>query len=381
MEESRVHCPKCQHEQDGQVECEACGLIFARYNRFQQKQKEQEEILLTGRQQQKTTRRLLPVALLMIVTASVTYYFSRGKTEPQIPAPNTVETPTATTRQVIPEINTQPQPSRAATPIATAPSTASALEHARNATVSIQTPWGIGSGFFVKENYIVTNKHVVEINQEELKEFRNKVQTGRELMDLEKEKIREMHQKMNELSEGPSRKQFAIIIKHNEEEFAKNIPKFEEAEKRLKNLERDIQPEDIKIIMANGTEYTASYLMVSQNHDLALLSLSANNQTLLQRSEKAALQQGDKVYTIGSPVGLRNTLTAGVFSGYRKQASDGALLLQIDAPINPGNSGGPLIDEKGNVRGVNTMIIRDTEGIGFAIPIETVYEEFHSTLY
>jgi S1-C subfamily serine protease len=381
MEKSRVHCPKCRHEQDGQVECEACGLIFARYDRFQQKQKEQEEMLQTARQQQKTTGRLFPVALLMIVTASITYYFSRGKTEPEIPAPNAVEAPIATTRQVIPEVNTQPQPSRAATPIATAPSTASALEHARNATVSIQTPWGIGSGFFVKENYIVTNKHVVEINPEELKEFRNKVQTGRELMDLEKQKIREMHQKMNELSEGPSRKQLAIIIKHHEEEFAKNMPKFEGAEKRLKDLERDIQPEDIKIIMANGSEYTASYLMVSQNHDLALLSLSANNQTLLQRSGKTALQQGDKVYTIGSPVGLRNTLTAGVFSGYRKQESDGALLLQIDAPINPGNSGGPLIDEKGNVHGVNTMIMRDTEGIGFAIPIETVYEEFHSTLY
>lgn len=380
MDESRVHCPKCRHEQNGQIECEACGLIFARYNRFQQKQKEQEEILQAGSRKQKQTSRLLQVALLVIVTASVTYYFSRGKTAQEIPAADRVETPIATTPQVIPELNPQLHPSSVATPIATPPSAANALENARNATVSIETPWGLGSGFFVKENYIITNKHVVEMNQEELNEFRNKVQTGRELMDLEKQKIREMHQKMNELPQGPSRKQLAIIIEHHEKEFAKNMPKFEQAEKRLEDLEREIQPGDIKIIMANGSEYTANYFMVSQNHDLALLSLSAANQTLLQRPRNTVLQQGDKVYTIGNPVGLRNTLTAGVFSGYRKQEPDGALLLQIDAPINPGNSGGPLVDEKGYIRGVNTMIMRDTEGIGFAIPIETVYEEFGSSL-
>ena len=73
-------------------------------------------------------------------------------------------------------------------------------------------------------------------------------------------------------------------------------------------------------------------------------------------------------------------MTGGIFSSYRKQESDGTILLQIDAPINPGNSGGPLIDEKGYVHGVNTMILRNTQGIGFAIPIETVYEEFQSTL-
>ena len=57
------------------------------------------------------------------------------------------------------------------------------------------------------------------------------------------------------------------------------------------------------------------------------------------------------------------------------------VFLQTDAPINPGNSGGPLIDERGYVHGVNTMIIKNTEGIGFAIPIATVFEEFGSSIY
>ena len=64
----------------------------------------------------------------------------------------------------------------------------------------------------------------------------------------------------------------------------------------------------------------------------------------------------------------------GILSGYRQAAEHS--FIQIDASINPGNSGGPLIDAKGRVLGINTMILRDTEGIGFAIPIETAFEEF-----
>jgi S1-C subfamily serine protease len=235
------------------------------------------------------------------------------------------------TEQIVSKTNSPAQSSKVATQNGTPPTTlTSPIEHARNATVSIETPWGVGSGFFVKENYIVTNKHVVETNEEEL---------------------------------------------------AKVLPRPEQEDKQLKNLEKHIQPGDIKIITANGSRYTANHIVVSQKHDLALLSLYASEQSLLQRSVgNAAIQQGDKVYTIGNSVGLRNTVTAGIFSGYRKRESDGALLLQVDAPINPGNSGGPLIDEKGYVLGVNSMILRNTQGIGLAIPIETVYEEFQSAL-
>jgi S1-C subfamily serine protease len=80
------------------------------------------------------------------------------------------------------------------------------------------------------------------------------------------------------------------------------------------------------------------------------------------------------VYTIGSPSGLRHTVTSGVISGFRER--DGQSFIQTDAPINPGNSGGPLVDENGRVLGINTMILRDTQGIGFAIPIQAVREEF-----
>ena len=67
-------------------------------------------------------------------------------------------------------------------------------------------------------------------------------------------------------------------------------------------------------------------------------------------------------------------MTSGVFSGEREQGEQ--RLLQTDAPINPGNSGGPLITENGRVIGINTMVLRGTQGIGFAIPIETALDQF-----
>ena len=154
-------------------------------------------------------------------------------------------------------------------------------------------------------------------------------------------------------------------------------------------MEQPVGGDDVKIVLADGSEHFMSYLLLSDNYDLALLSintpdnplLTAGNPVLRRAPDNTALKQGDNVYTIGSPAGLRNTVTAGIFSGYRKDDRTGDILLQTDAPINPGNSGGPLIDKNGYVRGVNTMILQNTEGIGFAIPIENVFEDFHSTLY
>jgi len=387
---NRVCCPKCRHEQDNQVECEACGLLFDRYNRYQQRQKELKEQQALGPDARhppsKSGSRLLQAAILVIATAVVTLYFSGGREKPVPPVPP-AQLPsepkkTAAIEKPIPEIKTPDRTPRAVSEKTPAAPLLSSIEHARQATVSIETPWGTGSGFFVKENYIVTNRHVVELQREELEKFESNVQTTRELVDLEQQKINEMRQKMREIPDGPTRKQLAIIIRQHEEELAKNLPRLEEAEERLHKLKRAVQADDIKIFLADGTELAASSIMISDNHDLALLSLFVHDQPVLQRPPaNTAIQQGDKVYTIGSPVGLRNTVTAGVFSGYRKRESDGAILLQTDAPINPGNSGGPLIDEKGFVRGVNTMILLDTQGIGFAIPIETVYEEFQSALY
>lgn len=381
MAVKRIRCPKCSHEQRIAHECEACGVIFSRYKRAQERLQEEKSVRTA--EKEKRTRRLwsvLQTLVLVLLTVGGTYYFVKSDATPQPQqvtplAEKAVEPQTVTesTRSEPPAV----QPQTAAEP--TGPMT---IEEARTATVSIETPWGSGSGFFLSNNYIVTNRHVVRMDEAMVAEFRRKVEKTRELVDLERKKVRDLRARMRQTPKGPTRSQMQIIIEEGERGLNTILPELEEAEKRLARLEEPLRPTDIKIILANGTSYVANYLLISEKADLALMALYINDTRYLRRPpENYRMQQGDKVFTIGSPVGLRNTVTAGVFSGYRKDPKDGSLFLQTDAPINPGNSGGPLIDEDGYVHGVNTMILQDTEGIGFAIPIETVFEEFGSTLY
>ncbi len=380
MERKRIRCPKCSHEQYGRVECEACGLIFAKYKQAQQRRQEQQQ----NRQAEK--KRLAKrfglvwkAALLVGITAGTTYYFLR----PTPPAPVARVQPLEQVRpasvlpktvSAIPVVN-MPKPQSSEQPSVS-------IELAREATVSIETPWGSGSGFFISKNYIVTNRHVVRVDPAELAEFRTKVENARKLIELEKEKISKLREQMGQLQDGPSRQQLRIIIGEHQRQLDKVMPRYEQAESELEKMQQPVGPSDLKVILADGDTLTPDDLQVSDTHDLAILSIFVANPHILRRPPKnSLLHQGDKVYTVGSPVGLRNTVTSGVFSGYRKRSSDGELLLQTDAAINPGNSGGPLIDEHGYVRGVNTMILRNTEGIGFAIPIDEVFDDFGSAIY
>ncbi len=112
------------------------------------------------------------------------------------------------------------------------------------------------------------------------------------------------------------------------------------------------------------------------------MSVYVDNANFLRKAvNNNSLHEGDKVYAVGNPHGLRNTVTSGVFSSYRKDLQTNKVYLQTDAPINPGNSGGPLLDENGYVWGVNTSTFIGADGLGFAIPITVVYEEFGSSLY
>jgi serine protease Do len=378
-----MRCPKCDHEQDNTVECEVCGVIFERFRKIQERRNEEEAQRALTPGKAGTNLKLLQAVLLVVVVAVTTWYFTGKQSLP--PAGQPAKEPAAPAAALpspadSPAINT-PVPPRPAKPEAAVPRTNS-IERARNATVSIETPWGTGSGFFINKNYIVTNRHVVQFDEKKLAEFRHKVETSRRLISLEQQKISDMKHKLQQLPKGPSKSQLALIIDAEEEELKKVQPTHEEGERRLARLERKVQPSDIKIVLVDGSEHVANYLLVSDSYDLALMSLFSGERTFIDKPPAGStLQQGDKIYAIGSPVGLRHTVTAGIFSGYRAQGKDGQIYLQTDAAINPGNSGGPLIDEKGYVRGVTTMILRETEGIGFAIPIEKVVEEFRSSLY
>jgi len=377
-----MRCPKCSNEQRDANECEACGLIFSRYRVVQKRKKDvaEKKVLAAGRKSG-AAMKFFQIMLLVAAVATATYYFAPvKKVNQQQPAAESVAIEQTTPAPQ--RAKTVKSPQQNTVKSSTAVPRINGIESARKATVSIETPWGTGSGFFVNEYYIVTNRHVIELDQDKVAEFREKIETARSLIDLEKQKLRDMRVELKRIPNGPTRSQLALIIETRQNELNKIIPQQEKGEEKLEQLESDLQPSDIKIILADDSKHVANYVLVSDKYDLALMSLFSGEYPFLPRPPAGKkLQQGEKVYTVGSPVGLRHTVTAGVFSGYRRRDSDDQVFLQTDAAINPGNSGGPLIDENGFVYGVNTMILRDTEGIGFAIPVEKVFEEFGSTLY
>ncbi|MEW4490569.1 trypsin-like peptidase domain-containing protein [Thalassoglobus sp. JC818] len=111
--------------------------------------------------------------------------------------------------------------------------------------------------------------------------------------------------------------------------------------------------------------------------DLALLRLESSDFPYAAIGDSEALKVGQLVIAMGSPLGLHSTVSTGVVSalGRNMRGSDGRLIeniIQHAAPINPGNSGGPLVDSRGRVVGVNTAIVQNAQGLGFAVSSATV---------
>ncbi|MCE9607180.1 MAG: trypsin-like peptidase domain-containing protein [Planctomycetia bacterium] len=110
--------------------------------------------------------------------------------------------------------------------------------------------------------------------------------------------------------------------------------------------------------------------------DLALLKLKSRDLPTLPFGESASLQVGQLVIAVGNPFGLQSTVSTGVVSaiGRSMRGGDGRLIenvVQHTAPLNPGNSGGPLVDSRGRLVGVNTAIVAQGQGLGFAVPADT----------
>jgi S1-C subfamily serine protease len=134
----------------------------------------------------------------------------------------------------------------------------------------------------------------------------------------------------------------------------------------------------LEVTLPDGRRFAAGLVGSEPNADLAVLRIGARNLPVAQLADYP-LRAGQLVVAIGNPFGFDWTITAGVISavGRNLPLSAGAglvNLIQIDAAINPGNSGGPLVDSHGRVIGINTAKIPFAQGIGFAIPVSTVYQ-------
>ena len=104
--------------------------------------------------------------------------------------------------------------------------------------------------------------------------------------------------------------------------------------------------------------------------DLALLKTEINPEVYFQLGSSEDLNIGSRIYAIGSPAGLEQTLTSGIVSAQNRRFLSLGSVLQIDAPVNHGSSGGPIIDEAGRVQAIVFAGLERNEGLNFAIPVE-----------
>jgi S1-C subfamily serine protease len=120
------------------------------------------------------------------------------------------------------------------------------------------------------------------------------------------------------------------------------------------------------------TEIPAKVIGYDKVFDIALLKINKKNEKHLTLGRSVDMKVGDKVYTIGNPIGIKYTVTSGIISNKEIDFFQLGRAFQVDAAVNPGNSGGPLIDEKGQVVGIIFAGIPQYANINFAIPFQWV---------
>jgi serine protease Do len=379
-----MECPKCGHNQDGTVKCESCGVYFAKL------QQQPPSIIAAQGLPSRTEPKASGIGIgSLVVTALVTAAIVIGWMRMRAPSAPASAPAAANLTQAAAPVSTSstaapvepgPGASGLEAQLARAYPARNALETARNATVFIKTGWGMGSGFIVDEDcHVITNRHVVDTDGARV--ANNVVQDP----DV-KNRIALAQQQLETSISNAQRLRRALAT-----QLGTNVEQLE-LDTRIKAMQADLADLTGRVgqiisqkvegsgrsgftaILVDGTEFTGLHAESAGDMDLAIFTLPANHCPHLIAGNSSRLALGERLYTIGSPSGLAYTVTSGVFSGERGQGQ--SRLLQTDAPINPGNSGGPLVTESGQVVGINSMVLRGTQGIGFAIPIEAAYDEF-----
>lgn len=133
----------------------------------------------------------------------------------------------------------------------------------------------------------------------------------------------------------------------------------------------------VEVTLKDGRTFTGKVVGADPVTDVAVIKIEAKNLPVAPLGTTSKLSPGEWAIAIGNPLGLDNTVTAGIISAVDRSSTQVGIsdkrvqFIQTDAAINPGNSGGPLLNASGEVIGVNTAIRANAQGLGFAIPIET----------
>jgi hypothetical protein len=276
------------------------------------------------------------------------------------------------------------------------------VEEATLGTLTIKTPAGSGSGFFVTEDgHILTNRHVIRpdagLKEKAAGHYESQDKLAEQIVRsfaAEEARLRSLQEsaertkRLSEAERNPTLKALLEDKYRNDREALERLEQDLEARKtdfrgkqdRYEREKRDYlrktsQAErltNFTVILKDNSELDAHLVAISETADLALLKIDGRKTPALKLGLIEQVTQGETVYAIGSPVGLKDSVSSGIISGF-----DG-FFLKTDAKIYPGNSGGPLINRKGEVIGVNTLkqITHKFEGLGFAISVDAALREF-----
>jgi len=376
-----MQCPKCGHTQESTVKCDSCGVYFSKLQRHAPPPTPSRPTVNPALE--RSGFGIGALALTALATAAIVVHLMRSSAPP-VPPPAAV-TPSPVSRlpaaqSIASESPAAPAISGLEAQLATSFPVHNAVEAARNATVVIKTGWGSGSGFIVDADcHVITNRHVVETDGARVAatvtqdpDMRARMATAQQelamALYLEQQHLRTLAGQPGTRVEQLQAQQRIRTLQAQLTDLPGQVSRT--VSEKVEESGRS----GFAVFLVDGTKFDALHARNAEHLDLALLQLPANHCPHVAIGRSEGLAQGERLYTIGNPVGLNYSVTSGVFSGERTVGPH--RYLQTDAPINPGNSGGPLLTEAGRVVGINTMVLRGTQGIGFAIPIEAIYDEF-----
>lgn len=282
------------------------------------------------------------------------------------------------------------------------------IEKATLSAVSIETPMMKGSGFFVSnEGHIITNKHVVrpaETNQwkelhDKMEERKKAYKDAEQALRQEgvsigkmKKQLKGYKRAISRATSSTQRDDLKSEYQALKQEYDEDAKEYREIKKEFKikrkyfnearsefnrKSSRSMFATTFRIFTKDETKLSARLIKISKDHDLALLKLDGYKTPFLPPQEESSVHQGMKVYAVGSPYGMRDSVTSGIIT----RIDDDYIV--TDTQILPGNSGGPLIDESGHILGVNTAKAAEhvsAEGFGLALPMELILKEFDGHL-
>jgi serine protease Do len=379
-----MKCPKCGYEQASSAQCAGCGIYFEKFQQQQELAAARKRVSVAhGADEPRFGLGALSVVAVLAAAAMYVWMQRKATVEPALAA-----SPTSSAGSQLHPGSQPLQPS----PVSVTPDVsrepgrpqagggANTLEAARGATVLIKTSWGLGSGFIIDDAcHVITNRHVVDTDGARVAsqivqdpEVRSRIANSQQQLQVS---ISHEQQLLAALQNQPGMNTERLRLQNHiaTMQAALSDPASFLSEKISHDVESTAHA-GFSVTLLDGTEYKGLHAKVSKAFDLAMLQLPATHCAHIPVGRSVGLSVGARLYTIGNPEGLAYTVTSGIFSGARQM--DNQRLLQTDAPINPGNSGGPLLNELGAVIGINTMVLRGAQGIGFAIPIEVALQEF-----